>query len=598
MWHNLFCEEEHKEATATMEQNEEAVMHLKRQLEDTNLSPADRIKMLNDTLKKFLNMAAAQKDSNTLTRIKSLLYQSGILSHCVTLLILDPQRLQSIWRAAVTLASLTSSCCVGVEPGELSETFHRLFLPSVMDGLLSLASHLAMRAECVSLFRKVMDSVSWLLRAHAKLTAQVLSSSHYELIQGCDEVTMSLLCVQMWINICTASSDFLSSLSDDAILLLLNEAVGQLAVTSDGAVGGASVRLILHMANQLPLQPFLLNFKGLDSLLNKDWRGRGFDQEVDQLIALTQSQESTASADLERAACVIQAAWKSYLTRRRIKSLSRVVCMLQLRFRARRRLLQQKIDAQRQQEELNFQVCLQRQQARTKFHQKQKEMLQRLPPDQVQPYLLECELRAAILIQSAWRGFLARRRVASQRPALRLAHAQQHAASTLQRAVRRFLQERRAAKVLASGLCWIGHKGLTASKRAVLKRQVEEYINLHPSVGVSRQQCDQLHVDVQWRLQALLQQAVRQKREEHKMESLLAHTHTQLDLLKDAPPLSAVTANDIKSFLSPSGTIAKRARDAHNARLQANRLPWWRTLGETTEGLEPKEMQLGGVDIG
>ncbi|XP_077370418.1 IQ calmodulin-binding motif-containing protein 1 isoform X2 [Festucalex cinctus] len=541
-------------------------------------------------------MAAVQKDSSTLTRIKSLLYQSGILSQCVTLLTLDPQKLQSIWRAAITLASLTSSCCVGVEPGELSETFHRLFLPSVMDGLLSLASHLAMRAECVSLFRKVMDSVSWLLQAHVQLTAQVLSSSHYEVIQGCDEVTMSLLCVQMWINICTARSDFLSSLSDDTILLMLNEAVGQLAVTSDGAVGGASVRLILHMANQLPLQPFLLNFKGLDSLLDKDWRGRGFDQEVDQLIAITQSQESTASVDRERAACVIQAAWRSYLTRRRIKTLGRVVSMLQLCFRARRRQQQQKRDAQRQQEELNYQVCLQRQQARTKFHQKQKELLQRLPPDQVQPYLLECEFRAAILIQSAWRGFLARRRVDSQRPTLRLAHAQQHAARTLQRAVRRFLQERRAAKVLASGLCWIGHEGLTDSKRALLKRQVEEYINLHPSIGVSRQQCDQLHVDVQWRLQALLQQAVRQKWEEHKMASLLAHTHTQLDLLKDAPPLSAVTANDIKSFLSPSGTVAKRARDAHNARLQANRLPWWRTLGETTEGVKAKEMQLGGVD--
>ena len=28
---------------------------------------------------------------------------------------------------------------------------------------------------------------------------------------------------------------------------------------------------------------------GLDSLLSKDWRGRGFDQDVDKLIALVQS---------------------------------------------------------------------------------------------------------------------------------------------------------------------------------------------------------------------------------------------------------------------------------------------------------------------
>ncbi|XP_061693643.1 IQ calmodulin-binding motif-containing protein 1-like [Syngnathoides biaculeatus] len=578
-----------------MEQDEEAVMCLKQQVEDTSLIPIDRINLLNDTLKRFLSMGAAPEDRGKMTRFKSLLYQSGILSHCVTLLTLDPGRTQSNCKAAVTLASLTSSCCVGVEPGELSETFHGLFLPSVMDGLLSLASRLAMRAECVSLFRKAMDSVSWLLQAHAQLATQVLSSSHYALIQGCDEVTVSLLFVQMWINLCTASSDFLTSLNDDAILLLLNEAVGQLAVTSDATVGEASVRLILHMADQLPLQPFLLNFKGLDSLLDKDWRGRGFDQEVNKLIALTHSREIPSSVDRVRAACVIQAAWKSYLTRRRLKCLGGVVSMLQRRFRAHRRQQQQQRDAQRLQEELNFQVCLQRQQARTKFHQKQRKLLQLLPPDQVQPYLLECQIRAAVLIQSAWRGFLVRRWIDSQREALRLAHAQQHAARTLQRAVRRFLQKRQAAKVLASGPCWIGHKGLTDSRRAVLKRQVEEYISLHPSSGVSRQQCEQLHNDVQWRLQALLQQAVRQKRQEQKIESLLAHTHTQLDRLKDAPPLSAVTATDISSFLSPSGTIATRARDAHNGRLRAHRLPWWRTLGETASVLKPKEeIELGG----
>lgn len=53
-------------------------------------------------------------------------------------------------------------------------------------------------------------------------------------------------------------------------------------------------------------------------------------------------------------------------------------------------------------------------------------------------------------------------------------------------------------------------------------------------------------------------------------------------LLTDAPALSAVTESDVESFLSPSGSIAARARNAHNEMLQANRLPWWKTLGEST----------------
>ncbi|XP_077568512.1 IQ calmodulin-binding motif-containing protein 1 [Stigmatopora nigra] len=571
-----------------MDRYETAVMHLKQRMEDKSLRSVDRINLLNETMKHILDTAAAQKDDVMLTRVKLLLYEHGILSQCATLLSLGPQKLQSKWSAVVILGSLTSSCCVGVVVGELSETFHEQFLPSVIDGLLSLASHLARRTDCVSLFKEVMESVGLLLQDHVQLSMQVLSSSHYELIQGYDDDALLLICVQMWIR-CTASSDFLTSLSDDAIPLLLNEAVGQLAVTADAAVGGASVRLLLHMAKQLPLQPFLSKFKGLDSLLDKDWRGRGFDFEVDQLISLIQSRESTPSVNRVRAACLIQAAWKSYLTRRRVKSLRRVVLILQRCFRARKRKLQQQENAQRQQEELNFQVCLQRQQARRKFHQKQRELLQLLPADQVLPYLQECEVLAAVVIQSAWRGFLARRRVNSLRPAVKMEHAQQHAARTLQKAARRLIEKRCAAKVLASEFCWIGQTGLTASRRAELKRQVEEYISLHPSSGVSHEECEQLHVDVQWRLQALLRQAVRQKMEEHKVASLLAHTHTQLDLLKDAPPLSAVSATDIKSFLCPSGTVASRARDAHNSRLQANRLPWWRTLGETCEGLIPKE---------
>ncbi|XP_076579480.1 IQ calmodulin-binding motif-containing protein 1 [Chaetodon auriga] len=271
------------------------VSELKRQLEDEELNLEQRVSLLNNGLNKALNMTAVQTDGRVVARVKSQLYLSGVLSHCILVLSLDPRKLRGIWSAAATLAQLTSSCCVGVEPGKHSEAFHRLFLPSVMDGLLSLAGQLMRRTESLSLFRKVMDSVGWLLRAHAQLTAQVLSSVHYEQIQMCDAVTVSLLCVQLWIQTCTSSRDFLSGLSDDSVLLLLNEAVGHLAVSSDSAVGGASVRLILLMASQqeLRVHPLLLHFRGLDSLLDKDWRGRGFDQEVNQLIALIRSDKGT-----------------------------------------------------------------------------------------------------------------------------------------------------------------------------------------------------------------------------------------------------------------------------------------------------------------
>ncbi|TNN30125.1 IQ calmodulin-binding motif-containing protein 1 [Liparis tanakae] len=361
--------------------------------------------------------------------------------------------------------------------------------------LAQLTSQMIRRAEGLSLFRKVMDSVGWLLRSHTCLTTQVLSSVHYELIQMCDDVTVSLLCVQMWAESCTAS------------------------------------RLILFMANQqeLRVQPLLLSFRGLDSLLDKDWRGRGFDPDVDQLIALIQSDTRKfpqSSTERVRAACLIQAAWKSYQTRRRAKSLSRAVSTLQRRYRARRTRQRQQEEEQRWEEELKYQV-------------------------------------------------------------------------------RRFLQRRRAALAPPTSSFWIGQQGLTESRRAELRRQVEEHVAQHPSTRVSRQERERLHEEVQLLLLEELQRGGQRRREEQRVEALLAHTHTQLELLRDAPPLSIVTTTDVDSFLSPSGLVAARARDSHNAALQASRLPWWR-LQETAGGvhtfspahLQELEAELGGLFVG
>ncbi|XP_029375734.1 IQ calmodulin-binding motif-containing protein 1 isoform X2 [Echeneis naucrates] len=581
----------------------ELVEELRRQLEDEDLDLQHKTDLLNSSIHKAL-----RTDSSVLCRVKAQLYDAGILSQCVLILSLDATKLRANWAATATLAKLTSVCCVGLDPGKHSKTFHELFLPSVMDGLLSLASKL-MRAECVSLLRKVMDSVSWLLSTHTQLTTQVLSSVHYERIQMCDDVAVSLLCVKLWNQTCTSNRDFLSRLSDDSVLLLLNEVVGQLAVSSDITVGRAAVRLILLMASQLQLRlrPFLLRFKGLDNLLEKDWRGRGFDEEVDDLITLIKSgvgvtSPSQGSPERMRAACVIQAAWRSYQTRRRVKSLSRAVSTLQRRYRARRRQQQQQEEAQRWEEELKYQVCVRRQQARRAFHQKQRRLLQLLPAGQVQSYLQECERRAAVVIQSIWRGFRERQRYHTQQHNLRHTRTQQQAARTLQRAVRHFLQERRAAKAQPVTPFWIGQKGLTDSRRAELKAQVEDYIAMHPASRVTPEDVERLHSEVQLLLLSELQSGEERRRKEQKMEALLARAHTQLELLRDAPPLSAVTATDAESFLSPSGLVAARARDAHNAMLQASRLPWWRTLGEPVvfdpAHLQDLEVEFGGLFVG
>lgn len=83
---------------------------------------------------------------------------------------------------------------------------------------------------------------------------------------GETEVTIGL-CLSLSLH-----SDFVPGLSDDSVLLLLNETVGQLAVSANSAVGGASVRLLLLMAGQQEHRVYrlLLRFRGQWSVTAQD----------------------------------------------------------------------------------------------------------------------------------------------------------------------------------------------------------------------------------------------------------------------------------------------------------------------------------------
>lgn len=58
-------------------------------------------------LSEALTTAGVHTDNSMLTHVKTQLYLSGILGHCVRVFTLDPKRLHGNWSAATTLAQLT-----------------------------------------------------------------------------------------------------------------------------------------------------------------------------------------------------------------------------------------------------------------------------------------------------------------------------------------------------------------------------------------------------------------------------------------------------------------------------------------------------------
>ncbi|XP_038835907.1 IQ calmodulin-binding motif-containing protein 1 [Salvelinus namaycush] len=558
----------------------------------TNIKPEQKVPQILSKLQDILNRISVQ-DDRELGAFKNSLFSHGILQYCAgDALKLNYAKVEGGYATATQLAEILSSCCVGVDLGGDTEAFHRRLLPSVTDSLLSLASRLMNRAlagngqpEMFRFFRKVMDSVCWLLKAHGHLATQVLQSDHYERMLMSEEERVGTVCVSLWHQLLTANSELVAGLGKGPLSVILDDVVYRMAHTSNPVVGGAAIRTLLLVARQQEsaLQLIIHRFKGLEGMIGREWRGRGFDEEVDQLIKLLHREvpkpadhTETWPEECVRAACVIQAAWRSYQTRRRVKSLPRAVRSLQRSFRERRRRRAQQAQAVCWEEELRLQLCVRRQRARREFHQKQLQLLQLLPPGQVQQYLGEVERQAAIQIQRVWRGHRERRNFQQRRNT----HTQHRAAVVLQRAVLRFLKRRRAENAPPSLSPWIGPRGLTDSRRAELKREVEEHIALHPSSVVSLEGSRELHAQTQALLLQHLQGREAELREHTHTHALLAQINTDLELLLNAPSLSVATVTDCVVFRSRSAPVAARARQSHNALLQAGRLPWWKMLGD------------------
>lgn len=120
------------------EEENELVSELKRQLENEHLTPVEKLRLLNDGLNSerltscqflcqiyfqnksmynsfsltfpvldALNSAAVHVNSGELARLKSQLYLSGVLIHCIHVLSLHPSSLWGDLSAAATLAHLT-----------------------------------------------------------------------------------------------------------------------------------------------------------------------------------------------------------------------------------------------------------------------------------------------------------------------------------------------------------------------------------------------------------------------------------------------------------------------------------------------------------
>ncbi|KAM9089198.1 IQ calmodulin-binding motif-containing protein 1 isoform 2-T3 [Megaptera novaeangliae] len=531
------------------------------------ISPEQNVPVILLKLKEIINNTPF--GSSELKKVKQDIYCYDLIRYCLLVLSQDCSRIQGGWTTISQLTQILSHCCVGLEPGEDAEEFYNELLPSAAENFLVLGRQLqtcfinAAEGEekdaLLHFFEIVTDSLFWLLGGHVQLIQNVLRSDHFLHLLQTDNVQVGSTVMTMLQNILQISSGDLLRIEGKTLHSILDEVVFKLLSTPSPVIRSTATRLLLLMAESHQEILILLRlsacYKGLRSLLNKQEPGTEFSQELRQLIGLLSPKvyQEVEEQKLHQAACLIQAYWKGFQTRKRLKKLPSAVITLQRSFRSKRTKMLLKLSRQKEEEDHRLQLQLQRQRAMRLSRELRLSMLEIVHPGQVEKHNREIEEKSALIIQKHWRGYRERKNFCQQRPSL----VEYKAAVTLQRA------------------------GSEVS--GVINRE--------------------LHSQAQERLQHYFMGRALEERAQQHREALTARINTNIEQLMKAPSLKEAEGKEPELFLSRSRPVAAKAKQAHLNTLKHIQAPWWKKLGEEArdEIDIPKDelsIELGTLFIG
>ncbi|XP_057286314.1 IQ calmodulin-binding motif-containing protein 1 isoform X2 [Pezoporus wallicus] len=474
-------------------------------------------------------LSSASLGSEESKKIKQDIYSYDLTQYCMLVLRQNHFQLHGGWATAAQLAEILSHCCVGLEVKEDPEEFHKKFLPSAIDNLLVLGRRLQARfiraikdeekQDFLRWFQIVTDATCWLVGGHIQLAACVLRNDHFLQLLITDDVETAILMMSVLHNLLKVNSSVLLQVDKETLHSVLDELVYKLSATTNPVIGNAATKLLLVVAKFCKQLVKLLTtrYKGLKGLLSKQWTGKGFDRDLSQLLDLLYLEQSSGKGEMQRqhqAACIIQATWRGFQTRKRLKKLPQAVTTLQRRFRAKREQELQHLKKQKEDEALKLQMQLQRQRAMRLFHERQLALLKIIHASQVDKYMEEMEGKSALTIQRFWRGYRARRNFHQQRQSLK----EYKAAVVIQRAACKFLEKRRRRRSLSP---WKDPKGLTDEQRLALQQKVDDYIKLHPASQMSEERSKELHMQAQEKLAQFLLRSRLDQRAAQRRETLL-----------------------------------------------------------------------------
>ena len=360
------------------------------------------------------------------------------------------------WYTAVALARLLANTCSLLRPNngttsnkalqptsEEVEEYYDILLPTATDSLLILANNIhdfeqsTSSSVYIDQLQIIMDSILWLCSNHKLCTVRAIQSPYLLHLLVSENYTYSMCVLKILQKLIEQHKEAIKQSDTDAMLSLLDEIIFKIG-GSDREQARISLKLLVDFASaqQSYFEIICSRYKGLSFLIQR-WADLSLDSSTHQFISTLMQKVAISDKNYEmnKAACIIQANWRGYYTRSKLKKMERGIKKFQQLYRQRKADRKNQATATSLQKAFILSQETARKASLRKHHEKQVAVIEQLPASSISNYLAKEKKEAAVKIQSWWRGNRSREKSKREKDALK----REKSAIVIQRAYRNHL---------------------------------------------------------------------------------------------------------------------------------------------------------------
>ena len=573
----------------------------------------DATSLLSQLLRLLPCLQSPQLAPKDLSSLRRQIWEQDLVHLMVETLRNDYSTEREGWQRLTNLALTLTSVLAGIKPRTASKgasktparveqvnEFYNILLPTSIDSILILASNMLEVVETNRVpsgsslnmpecFKKVADSLAWLCSAHKQCIPRVVQSPYMLNVLISDHTLYSHAMWETLRTLVTNYPDSLSTISQDVLSSILDELVYKLSGI-DKEDASLSLGILAQFAAILPNLPDTLsnNYTGLLVLVER-WLEPDKEMSAAEKYLVSELRARAKGSELDkeqRAAVLIQASWRGYTDRSRLKKAQKGIQRFQQVYRQRKaKRLKRQDTEQKMVEEANLKQS-QLKSGQLAFHERQLLLYEQVPASQLQDFIQKQETKAAVTIQSVWRGHSVRSKSGDTKERWREARRVK-CAVVIQRAFRRHIARKKAK--LDARRSFAPLPSLSKAEREKLQAEISKYRDSHTPATRTKEELSEFHLKAQTEYEKFVFSQNTRDRQKAEIEQLVTKLNRNCELLLTAPSLAEVSKRRdvLAMFSSSSPEVVRMARAAHREEMKAATLPWWER-----EPLDREELSL------